>query len=214
MVASFGFRIYASRFVRSLGLDSPRMLNRGKQRRLVGVAVLTAAITVLLLWVRPAGPSYDGQSISKWFYQAGNFDSPPDPHKDREAFRAMGSEAVPFLVHRLEDAPSERIKDLLAKVGSTPKEIYRQRKEMWQYRAAYLLGEMGPLAKSAETNLAAAVLSPNWSLRGAATVALLKIRQEPFEPLVEKLQDTSDWRAWYENALMVGQFGSSARPMR
>jgi HEAT repeat protein len=124
----------------------------------------------------------------------------------------MGHDAVPFLIQRLEDAPSEKIKELLEKLSTIPKEIYRQRKEMWQDRAAYLLGEMGPLAKSAETNLAAAAASPNWSLRGAATVALIKIRQQPLDPLIETLRDTSDWQAWYEGAMMVGQFGSRAEP--
>jgi hypothetical protein len=62
----------------------------------------------------------------------------------------MGREAVPFLVRRLEAAPSERVKGLLSKVSSTASEVYRQRKEMWRYRAAYLLGEIGPAAKSAE----------------------------------------------------------------
>ncbi len=112
----------------------------------------------------------------------------------------------------MEAAPSETIKGLLSAVSSTASEIYRQRKEMWQHRAAYLLGEIGPAAKSAEADLTTAAASPNWSLRGAATVALIKIRQQPLEPLIEKLKDTSDWRAWYENAMMVGQFGSSAEP--
>jgi hypothetical protein len=46
-----------------------------------------------------------------------------------------------LLVDELEDAPSERVKRLLEKLSTTPKEIYRQNKEMWQHRAAYLLGE-------------------------------------------------------------------------
>jgi HEAT repeat protein len=99
---------------------------------------------------------------------------------------------------------------LLEKFTTNAKEAYRQRGEMWQHRAAYLLGEMGPLAKSAETNLAAAAASPNWSLRGGATVALIKIRQQPIDPLIEKLRDTSQWQVWYEDAMMVGQFGSRA----
>jgi hypothetical protein len=97
-------------------------------------------------------------------------------------------------------------------LSTIPEEIYRQRKEMWQERAAYLLGEMGAGAQSAETNLTNAAASSNWSLRGAATVALMKIRQQPPDSLIEQLKDTSNWHAWYENAMMVGQFGARAEP--
>lgn len=142
--------------------------------------------------------------MKSWFYHPSENES--------EAFRVMGHEAVPFLIQRLEDAPSERVKTLLEKFSATPKEIYRQQKEMWQHRAAYLLGEMGTAALSAESNLTNAAASGNWALRGAATVALMKIRQQPVGPLIERLRDTSDWRAWYENAMMVGQFGSEAEP--
>lgn len=40
----------------------------------------------------------------------------------------------------------------------------------------------------------------------------MKIRQQPPDALIERLKDTSDWRAWYENAMMVGEFGSRAEP--
>ncbi len=171
-------------------------------------ALLTAIIGLIFVW--PAGPSYQGQSASKWFYRA--WDSPFEPDLGKEAVRALGPKAVPFLVRRLEAAPSAGLRDGLSRVSSTASEIYRQRKEMWQGRAAYLLGEMGPAAKGAESNLVRAAAGPNWSLRGDATVALMKIQQQPPDPLIEKLKDTSDWQAWYENAMMVGQFGSRAEP--
>jgi HEAT repeat protein len=162
------------------------------------------AVVLAFIAIWPSGPTYQGRSMKNWFYHPGENDS--------GAFRAMGHEAVPFLIRRLEDAPSERVKTLLEKLSPTPKEIYRQRKVMWQNRAAYLLGEMGTAALTAESNLTNAAASGNWALRGAATVALMKIRQQPVDPLIERLRDTSDWRAWYENAMMVGQFGSEAEP--
>jgi HEAT repeat protein len=187
------------------------MLNQKKWVFGVTVAVLATAVTVLL-WVLPLGPSYEGKSIQAWFYQAGDPDSPLDPDKDQEAFRAMGPQAVPFLVNRLEAAPSARVKGWLTAVSHTAGEVYRQRKEMWQIRAAYLLGEMGPAAKPAVSNLVRAAASGNWALRGQATVALMKIRGQPPDALIEKLKDTSDWKAWYEDAMMVGSFGSRAEP--
>ena len=181
-----------------------------RQSFLVAAVVVIAAIIVVLVW--PAEPQYRGRSIQKCFYMTGGVAARLDPEADAEAFRAMGPTAVPFLVRRLEAAPSPRWTKLLSYVSTTASEISRQNKEMWQSRAAYLLGEMGPAAKSAETNLVRAAAGGNWSLRGSATIALMKIRREPIAPLIEKLKDTSDWRAWYENAMMVGEFGARAEP--
>jgi hypothetical protein len=186
----------------AFGMKTPPMKITGKQKFILLAFVVAAVLAFIAIW--PSGPSYQGRSMKSLFYHPGE--------KDSEAFRAMGHEAVPFLIGRLEDAPSERVKSLLEKLSTTPKEIYRQRKQMWQHRAAYLLGEMGMAAQSAEPNLTNAATSGDWSLRGAATVALVKIRQQPLAPLIEKLADTSDWEVWYENAMMVGQFGPQAEP--
>ena len=176
---------------------------------LVGGAILAAAVAVLLV-VWPGGVSYQGKSIKTWFYAVGDLRSLPDPELERKAFTAMGSRAVPFLIGRLEAAPSERITVLLSHVWPTASLVYRQHKEMWQCRAAYLLGEIGPTARSAEPILAKWSASGNWSMRGEATVALMKIRQQPPDVLMEQLKDTSDFQAWYEKAMMVGEFGSRA----
>ena len=130
----------------------------------------------------------------------------------KAAFRAMGPDAVPFLVRRMETAPSWRIERALSVITVRSGLAYRQKREMWQQEAAYLLGELGPAARSAELNLVKAAGGPRWGLGGAATVALMKIRQQPLQPLIEKLKDTNDGTAWYENAMMVGQFGSRAEP--
>lgn len=173
------------------------------------MALLAAAIIVLLLLL-PSEPSYQGQPISKWFYRQRTFTLSPDPDSDRAVFRAMGGRSVPFLVRRLEDAPSAKLTDLLAKVSSTGSEFYRQRKMIWQARAAYLLGEMGAEARSAEANLSKAAVSGDRGLRQAATVALMKIRHQPPDSLIQKLKDTSDWQAWGDNAIMAAQFGALA----
>jgi len=181
-----------------------------KWQKAIAAAALLAAL-IALVWAWHSGPSYQGRSIGQWFYAAADFSSPPDRDRDREAFRAMGAQAVPFLIQKLEAAPSRELMRWLS-FSQTASEIYRQRKEMWRDRAAYLLGEMGPAAKPAETNLIRATTSGNWYLQGAAQVALMKLRQEPPDPLIEKLKDTSDWTAWYQNALMVGAFGPGAEP--
>jgi HEAT repeat protein len=170
-------------------------------QKLLAITVLTVA--VLVIWtLRTSGPSYRGIPIREWFYH-------PDG-SDAGAFRAMGQDAVPFLIRRLEDAPSERFKSVLEMLPGALTELHRHRKQMWQHRAAYLLGEMGSAARSAEANLSSAAERGNWALRGAATVALMKIRMEPIDPLIEELRDTSNWEVWNQNAMMVGQFGAQA----
>ena len=179
-----------------------RKVKVGRKHK-IAISILAVGVLLLaLFWT--SGTSYDGKSIKKWFYGS--------DERNSEAFRAMGQSALPFLIERLEDAPSEGIQVALGLLSSTPKEIYRQRKQMWQDHAAYLLGEMGTAAHSAVPHLTNATNSENWSLRGAATVALIKIREQPIDPLIEKLRDTSDSHAWYQNAMMVGQFGSRAEP--
>ncbi len=48
-----------------------------------------------------------------------------------------------------------------------------------------------------------------------ARAALIKIRQESLDPYIEKLKDTSingfsSIEKWYQNALMIGEFGTNA----
>lgn len=141
-------------------------MNMTKKQRLVGTAVLLTAI-IGLIFVWPAGPSYHGQSTGKWFYRVW-WDAPFEPDIGKEAVRALGPKAVPFRVSRLEAAPSAKVKFWLSEVSETARaiapsarvkgflsgvlfdgnEVYRQRKEMWQGRAAYLLGEMGRRQKA------------------------------------------------------------------
>jgi HEAT repeat protein len=53
-------------------------------------------------------------------------------------------------------------------------------------------------------------LPSSWYERGCALAALIKIRQESLKPYIEKLKDTSDSIVWYQNALMIGEFGADA----
>jgi HEAT repeats len=180
-----------------------------KQRQTITLALAALVVVVIAIGVvRVLQPHYRGKSIGAWFYGVGQ----PDQALAPEAFRAMGERAIPFLVHRLERPMSIPTHRLLSAASETLGEIYRQRHQMWQCRAAFFLGELGPVARSAETNLDQATASPNWSLRGTAEVALMKIRQAPMEPLIEQLKDTRDWEHWYQTAMKVGDFGTRAKP--
>ena len=165
-------------------------------------AIVLVAVLMFGFASWSTGPYYENKSIEDWFYDFSENDS--------AAFRSMGAEAVPFLVQRLEDAPSAKLIGLFGWFSEMPKEIYRQRKQMWQSRAVFLLGEIGTEARGAGLALKAAEKSSDWHLQGSATVALMKINQESPDALIEKLGDTSNSDAWYRTAIMVGQFGDRA----
>lgn len=86
-------------------------------------------------------------------------------------------------------------------------------------QAAHSLGEFGPSAAQAIPELTAASttfdLSSSWFPRMCARAALIKIKQETLAPYIEKVKDTSingisSLNDWYENALMIGEFGTNA----
>ena len=97
--------------------------------------------------------------------------------------------------------------------------LYAQGNSDPRGHAAHCLGELGSLAKKAITDLQAASvtadLGSSWYPRMCARAALIKIKGESLEPYIEKLKDTSNGSSssltdWYENALMLGEFGTNA----
>lgn len=85
-------------------------MKTGKTRRVIFWGVLAAGLTVagmwLYAWLHPE-PSYQGKAMSKWFketcrsgqFMQGSFDW--EHHRECvEAFKAMGTNAVPFLVEQ------------------------------------------------------------------------------------------------------------------
>jgi hypothetical protein len=192
-------------------------VNKKRQQIVAGAACVGAIGVLVLLWLIGASPhkrqelTYRGEPISKWFFQAPApwGASAGDPETDREAFRAMGRQAVPFLTHRLEgDPPPTGIRAVVRALLPAARQGGPQ-KSTWQIRAAYLLGEIGPEAKIAESNLvkAATTFSP---VRYPARLALVKIRQEQPEQVIAALKSATNWMAWVDNAIVLGQFHARA----
>jgi len=71
--------------------------------------------------------------------------------------------------------------------------------------AARALGEIGPAASAAIPYLADAT-------NEVAVVALIKIRQDSFQPFFERLKDTSDVSKWFRTAAEVSGLGTNADP--
>jgi HEAT repeat protein len=78
--------------------------------------------------------------------------------------------------------------------------------------AAYALGEMGRTAIDAIAVLEEATVNPQSYICPAATAALMKIRDEPLEPLIEQLDDPAIMFSWMLNVKVVAEFESNAEP--
>jgi len=127
----------------------------------------------------------------------------------------MGPEAVPYLVKELHWQPSPMMQSLHRRFPNFPLTLaYVQGATDPRGGAAYALGEIGPPAISAISNLQAlsvvADLPSCWYVNMAAKAALIKIKREPLAPYIEEIRDTSDCLRWYPKALLLGQFGTNA----
>ena len=118
-------------------------------------------LTVILVggggFCAAAEPTYQGKSASFWLDSWDTNMAGTDA-----AFRAMGTNAVPFLIQTLERKPS-KLSEVLDKKsvdysinhpGQIPENVRKifpsaYRTEQRRETAAFLLGELGPLAEAA-----------------------------------------------------------------
>src|SRR6185436_6811121 len=83
------------------------------QRRRISliICLLFLLVVAIVLWLRPGGPSYKGQSVRDWFTRYAelrdNTRPPPSTQNPGEiaaiqaAFVSMGTNAVPYLAGRI-----------------------------------------------------------------------------------------------------------------
>ncbi len=113
-----------------------------------------------VLWIFAAnasGPSYEGKSVSYWFQHG--FEDFDDIGSTIKAFKAMGSNAVPYLIEMLERKPGL----------PEDSKIENQRGD-----AAFLIAQIGPEAAAAiPALLRIPIIDTNdWQLRTSVRVAL------------------------------------------
>jgi hypothetical protein len=184
----------------------------------VGIVVailIVALLGGLILQFQPRHePSYKGKPLSYWV-DPWNHGGQESPEEVAAALKAMSSQAIPYLISRLRWKPRPIILRLHKQFPNFPPLLrYVQGSSNPRGPTAHALGQFGPLATNAIPRLL--ILSSNsdlpssWYDCGCAQAALIKIRQEPLSPYVEKLKDTSDLTAWYQNAMMIGEFGADA----
>ncbi len=131
-----------------------------------------------------AEPTYEGKSASFWLEHF--YDTNSQPRAAVTAFKAMGSNAVPFLIKTLEQKPSALGKAVDDQVyGGDPSHRVPQgvlnalpsamRTEEKRDRAVYLIQEIGPDAAEAIPSLMTILNDPNegWRMIAGARGALL-----------------------------------------
>ncbi len=165
-------------------------------------------------------PMYENYSIDAWFFpeylrQEDALNHWPEhPPREVHAFRAFGEQGVAYLVERLEGKPLESIKEYEPDYSEFPEQVREQIRQQQEtnnrHKAARLLGDLGKDATEAIPFLEEAANDQDWLIRGGAQVALMKIRNEPIDPLINELSATLGHQHWYRTAIMVGQFGSQA----
>jgi hypothetical protein len=189
-----------------------------RKRLRVILAVLLVAGLGLVGWLTLGAhePSYKGKSLTYWIdpSASGGHESATER---ASALAAMREQAMPYLVERLRWQPSPTIQKLNRQFPNFPLFVaYQQGRWDPRGQAAHDLGEFGPAASNAVPDLTAAStirdLSSSWYKDVCTKAALIKIRQESLAPYIEKLTNTSvnNIENWYQNALMIGEFGTNA----
>jgi HEAT repeat protein len=189
----------------------------GKRFRIILVVLLVAGLG-LVGWLSLSAhePSYKGKSLTYWIdpSASGGHESVTERSS---ALAAMREQAVPYLVGRLRWKPSPMIQKLYHEFPNFPLFIaYQQGRWDPRGQAAHDLGEFGSVASNAVPDLTAASstrdLGSSWYQEVCAKAALIKIKQESLAPYIEKLTNTSvsNIDNWYQNALMIGEFGTNA----
>ena len=136
------------------------------------------------------GPTYQGRTLGQWVTQMkqGNL---KEQAAAREALHALGPKAVPYLVASLNN-----------------EDLWPQ----WRGYAASALGEIGPPASDAIPSLlrmSALTGMSNNTERCPATAALMRIRGEPIDGLIQALDGpSSEQRGAAEQTL--AEFGTNA----
>jgi HEAT repeat protein len=209
-------RMRAERALRALGTNALPILVKMASSRVSGFRG------------HPGGPSFRG--FVGWLAGAPEMaflHLPPQEGRHEMAawgIRLLGREArpaAPALVRLLSDRDREvqwAAADCLAAIGPEAAEAVpalvrmlencsRAKNYDWTlvYTAVHALGEIGPPASAAASELAGMT-------NEFAAVALIKIRQGSFQPFFERLKDTSDLNKWVRTAIQVGHLGTNADP--
>ncbi len=171
-----------------------------KKRRVWLRLVVLAVVGIgLASWLRrPVEPSYQGMRLSEWLQQYDvSYMAPPNTNADA-AMRAMGTNALPFLVNELASSNPKRLQGVLLSAGNRVFcDWLHLRKEPWSdpredraWQAAAGLAALGPSASTAAPALVGLLAKPDVTCSAAAG-ALADIGLPAVPALVQALTNRS-----------------------
>jgi len=176
---------------------------------LIAFASVVGIVFVLLLLIGQE-PRFHGHPLSFWTAKL-QVGTQRDEAEATEALHAMGKSAVPYLISALKKTDSPlRLK--LMMYGSHLRILSKWLKPtspLSRIQAAQALGEIGPSASNAIPALEACRTN---FVEPIATAALMKIKEEPVAPLIQRLDVVGpDRPEWCETARVLAEFGTNAR---
>jgi hypothetical protein len=186
---------------------------KAKTTAAIAVSVLLAAgtVTVIKLNVLPATnePSYQGERLSK-LVQGLEFENRNPPPDLGYKLRGMGKAAVSNLIAmlRTHNPAMDARSPVLAKNSREINDLFMAEQTV-HHRAATALGEIGPEASDAIRDLEILAGNPDIRTAGRARAALMKIRQEPVEPVVARLADIHSTN-WLASVFIIKYLGTNA----
>lgn len=191
------------------------------RRRLLSLAFICTTVFALAWWLlHDPGPWYHGKSLRYWTSQLGEWDL-QERAAAREALQAIGQPAVPPLLKTLEKHESPFKLKVLSYAPRFPflNRLFSKSLDGQRAEAAAALGEIGPPASNAIPALIAAG-KVNDTVQPHAMAALMKIRGEPVDSLINTLQPDianehafSRTEAWRKTVSIIGKFGPDAHAL-
>lgn len=190
-------------------------------RRLISLSVICILLIGCAWWIlHEPDPWYGGKSVRYWTSQAGHWDL-EEQAAAREALRAMGQSAVPYLIKTLEQQESSITRKLRSYAPCYPflNVLLPDPDNQQRAQAARALGEIGPPASNAIPALKVASKVKN-NAQPHAIAALMKIRGESAESHIQSLgldsingRSNHDVEAWANVVVTtaLGDFGPEAK---
>jgi hypothetical protein len=127
------------------------IMQRWSRSRRLQVALTMALVIIGFCVYYDTGPKHHGKGPGYWLRQL-EYGSQTSKEEVIVAFRSMGLPAVPYLARELERKPIsgiwKRSLHWLGSVSTQEESMYNQRSQDRRANAAFLLGEMGKLAKA------------------------------------------------------------------
>jgi HEAT repeat protein len=185
-----------------------------RRRNIVGLLLLTTVVILLWLIARNREPHYLGHPVSYWT-EPWHHHGRETPEREAAAFAQMDERAVRWLAKQLDWRPS-RTREGFAKLMNSmigdfmPDRDYDGGRREASIRA---LTRLGPRARAAIPELEAAgrttVQLHRTDICGQALGALIRIRNEPVSPYVERLK-TAQGEDWAVLSFALAAQGTNA----